>query len=94
MGAAIPNPASIELQLGRIELEAGDLPAAERHFRRAVNEPGCAANVRVEAYIGLGKSLDRRGERRAAQACYRRVLALTDDWKYRRLARSLYRRAT
>ncbi len=92
MEETIPNLASIELQLGRIQLEAGDPRAAERHFRFLVNEPGCPSNVRVEAYIGLGKALDRGGKRRAAQACYRRVLALTDDWTYRRPARALYRR--
>lgn len=48
--------------------------------------------ARAEAYLALGKCYDQLGRRRPAQACYRRILALTDDWSYREPARRYFRR--
>ena len=89
----MPHSTSKQLQLGKIALEQGDGNQAEQRFRAVLHEPGCPAHMRVEAYIGLGRCLDQRGRRPAAQACYRRVLALTDDLNYRQLARTLYRKS-
>ena len=66
-----------------------------RHRRpsRPCSNPRLTQRARVEAYLTLGKCYDQLGRRRSAQACYRRILALTDDWTYREPARRYFRQA-
>lgn len=72
---------------------AGQLIEAEQRLRELVTAPVTTANARLQAYLELGKTLDRLGRRRSAQSCYRRMLALTDDWTWREQARRFYRQA-
>ena len=69
----------------------GDAAEAERILQRLILAPVTTAAARLEAYLELGKTLDRLGRRRSAQHCFRRILALTDDWRWREQARKLYR---
>jgi Tfp pilus assembly protein PilF len=62
--------ALVDEGIGR--LEAQDLPAAERAFRRAL----LSAPERPEAHLNLGATLERTGAVREAEACYRRALDL------------------
>lgn len=71
----------------------GRLDEAETALRAVLDAPLVTQVARVEAYLELGKTYDRMGRRRQAQACYRRILALTDDCGYREPARRLFRRA-
>lgn len=70
---------------------AGRLSEAERRLQGLVTAPVTTAAARLQAYLELGKTLDRLGRRRSAQSCYRRMLALTDDWSWREQARRYYR---
>lgn len=70
----------------------GRLTEAAQALRAVLAAPLVTQIARVEAYLELGKTYDRLGRRRDAQACYRRILALTDDYSYREPARRFYRR--
>ncbi len=76
---------------GRVAFAGSDYRAAATLFEQAVRESE-SQTVRVSAYLELGKALDLLGRRRSAQACYRRIMALTDDWTYRDQARRLFRK--
>ena len=71
----------------------GRLTEAADELRAVLDAPLVTQVARVEAYLELGKTYDRLRRRRDAQACYRRILALTDDYTYREQARRLYRLA-
>ena len=86
-----PDPASALIQEALQLRSAGDDSAARILLERAV-EDAESANVRVRAYIELGKVLDKLGKRQSAQSCFRRVMSLTDDWTFRDEARRLFRR--
>lgn len=86
-----PDPASALIQEALQHRNAGDNAAARALLERAV-EDAESANVRVRAYIELGKVLDALGKRQSAQSCFRRVMSLTDDWRFRDEARKLFRR--
>ena len=63
---------------------------ASHTLETLLESPDFTQRARVEAYLTLGKCYDQLGRRRSAQACYRRILALTDDWTYRRGRRRRY----
>ncbi|MCB9384156.1 MAG: tetratricopeptide repeat protein [Bryobacterales bacterium] len=65
---------------------------AARELEQALRSDDFSQKARVEAYLALGKCYDELGRRRDAQACYRRILALTDDWNYREPARRYFRK--
>lgn len=69
----------------------GEHQAAIQQLREFLNGPQITASARVEGYFELGRCLDELGRRRDAQACFRRILALSDDWNHRERARRLYR---
>ncbi|MBI1356678.1 MAG: hypothetical protein GC160_20250 [Acidobacteria bacterium] len=71
---------------------SGDAAAAERLLEGVITAPVTTAAARLEAYLELGKTHDCLGRRRSAQQCYRRILALTDDYRWREQARILYRK--
>ena len=71
----------------------GRVQEAAEKLRAILDSPLITQVGRVEAYMELGKAYDRLGRRRDAQACFRRILALTDDVRYRQEARKLYRKA-
>ena len=75
------------------ERQAGRPLEAARALQTLLETSDFTQRARVEAYLALGKCYDQLGRRRAAQACYRRILALTDDWGYREPARRYYRQA-
>ena len=78
---------------GAVALRRDGFPAeAETLLSRLTEDPSGGARARVEAWLELGKARDLLGRRSKAQACYRRVLALTDDWRYREQARALFRK--
>lgn len=79
------------LDEAREQRAAGRLGAAERTLEEALAQPSLAQLTRVGCYLELGKTLDQLGRRFAAQACYRRVMSLTDDVALRGEARRLYR---
>ena len=85
-----PDPASALIQEAFERCNAGEAGAARALLERAVEEAE-SANVRVQAYIELGKVHDTLGKRKSAQSCFRRVMSLTDDWTYRDEARRLFR---
>jgi protein O-GlcNAc transferase len=65
-------PAELHFGIGVCDLEAGDLPAAERNFRQAI-----ARRARfTEAHNNLGVVLDRLGRLPRAVECFRRAVAL------------------
>jgi tetratricopeptide (TPR) repeat protein len=66
--------------------------AALAALESRIAAPVVSAAARVQAYLELGKAYDLAGRRSDAQACYRRILALSDDWFYREQARRLFRR--
>jgi len=84
-----PDPASALIQEAFERRNAGDNAAAQALLERAVEEAE-SANARVRAYIELGKLLDTLGKRQSAQSCFRRVMSLTDDWRFRDEARRLF----
>jgi hypothetical protein len=86
-----PDPASALIQEALQRRRLGDNDAARVLLERAVEEAE-SANTRVRAYIELGKVLDALGKRQSAQSCFRRVMSLTDDWRFRDEARKLFRR--
>jgi len=86
-----PDPASALIQEALQRRSGGDNAAARALLERAVEEAE-SANARVQAYIELGKVLDTLGKRQSAQSCFRRVMSLTDDWRFRDEARKLFRR--
>ena len=86
-----PDPASALIQEALQRRNEGDHIAALALLERAVDEAE-TANARVRAYIELGKVLDALGKRQSAQSCFRRVMSLTDDWRFRDEARKLFRR--
>lgn len=86
------EPAQALLADGRARFAEARYAAAAELFERAVAASESQL-VRVAAYLELGKSLDLLGRRRSAQACYRRILSLTDDWTWRDQARRLFRKA-
>ena len=86
-----PDPASSLIQEALQRRNSGDNAAARALLERAVEESE-TANTRVRAYIELGKVLDALGKRQSAQSCFRRVMSLTDDWRFRDEARRLFRR--
>jgi tetratricopeptide (TPR) repeat protein len=71
--------------------QAGRATDAARTLEGLLESPGFTQRARVEAYLALGKCYDQLGRRRSAQGCYRRILALTDDWTYREPARRYFR---
>ena len=75
---------------GREAFARADYVAAAGLFEQAVAVSE-SQTARVTAYLELGKALDLLGKRRSAQACYRRIMALTDDWTCRDQARRLFR---
>lgn len=86
-----PDPASALIQEALQRRNGGDHAAARALLELAVEEAE-SANARVQAYIELGKVLDTLGKRQSAQSCFRRVMSLTDDWRFRDEARKLFRR--
>ena len=70
---------------------AGRAGEAAGALEALLQTPDFTQRTRVEAYLALGKCYDQLGRRRSAQSCYRRILALTDDWSYREPARRYYR---
>lgn len=86
------DPALTEVRSALELRRAGRLEEAERRLRALVAQPVATAAARLQAYLELGKTCDRLGRRRDAQAAYRRILALTDDWSWREKARRFYRR--
>ena len=86
-----PDPASALIQEALQHRADGDHTAAQALLERAVDEAE-TANARVRAYIELGKLLDALGKRQSAQSYFRRVMSLTDDWRFRDEARKLFRR--
>jgi Tfp pilus assembly protein PilF len=93
MKLTAPDPASALIQEALQQRNRGDNAAARALLERAVEESE-TANARVRAYIELGKVLDALGKRQSAQSCFRRVMSLTDDWRFRDEARKLFRRRT
>ena len=93
MQFAAPDPASALIQEALQHRNRGDAAAARVLLERAVEESE-TANARVRAYIELGKVLDALGKRQSAQSCFRRVMSLTDDWRFRDEARKLFRKPT
>ena len=91
MKFAAPDPASALIQEALQRRNSGDAAAAQVLLERAVEEAE-TANARVRAYIELGKVLDSIGKRQSAQSCFRRVMSLTDDWRFRDEARKLFRK--
>ena len=75
------------------ERRAGRALEASRSLESLLDSADFTQKARVEAYLALGKCYDQLGRRRSAQACYRRILALTDDWNYREPARRYFRQA-
>ncbi len=75
------------------ERAGGRAREAAATLEQALEGENLTQRARVEAYLALGKCYDELGRRRSAQACYRRILALTDDWAYREPARRYFRRA-
>ena len=71
--------------------QAGRVHEAAQILEELLRSPDFTQRSRVEAYLALGKCHDQLGRRRSAQACYRRILALTDDWSYREPARRYFR---
>jgi tetratricopeptide (TPR) repeat protein len=91
MQFAAPDPASALIHEALQRRNVGDNAAALSLLERAVEEAE-SANARVRAYIELGKVLDTLGKRQSAQSCFRRVMSLTDDWRFRDEARKLFRK--
>jgi len=60
-------------------------------LERRVAGPPESQHARVEAYLELGRAYRAAGRLRDARGCFRRVLALTDDWRHREQARRLYK---
>jgi tetratricopeptide (TPR) repeat protein len=73
------------------ERQSGRPLEASRVLEPLLESTDFTQRARVEAYLVLGKCYDQLGRRRDAQACYRRILALTDDQAYRDLARRYFR---
>lgn len=71
--------------------QAGQVEEATRRLRVFLDGPQVTASARVEGYFELGRCYDQLGRRRDAQACFRRILALSDDWNHRERARRAYR---
>ncbi len=71
--------------------QSGSHQTAINRLREFLDGPQITASARVEGYFELGRCLDEVGRRRDAQACFRRILALSDDWDHRERARRLYR---
>ena len=70
---------------------AGRVREAAAALEALIQTADFTQRARVEAYLALGKCYDQLGRRRSAQACYRRIMALTDDWNYREPARRYFR---
>lgn len=70
---------------------SGQSEQAVRRLRAFLDGPQITASARVEGYFELGRCYDEMGSRREAQACFRRILALSDDWNHRERARRAYR---
>lgn len=87
------DPVRLDVRAAVKLRRVGKLAEAEKALRELVGGPATTATARLEAYLELGKTLDRQGRRRSAQSCYRRMLALTDDWTWREQARRFYRQA-
>jgi tetratricopeptide (TPR) repeat protein len=87
------DPMLDQVRRAEAERQAGRPVDAARELEALLDTPDFTQRARVEAYLALGKCYDQLGRRRAAQACYRRILALTDDWGYREPARRYYRQA-
>lgn len=87
------DPVRLQVRAAVELRRAGRLTEAEESLRALVSAPVTTATARLEAYLELGKTLDRLNRRRSAQICYRRMLALTDDWTWREQARRFYRQA-
>jgi predicted Zn finger-like uncharacterized protein len=69
--ARAPSDAAALVELGWVELQAGDPAAAQAAFARAV----AAEPLRAAALFGQGLAKERLGEATAAEALYRRALA-------------------
>ncbi len=86
-----PDPASALIQEALQHRNRRRQRRRKALLERAVEEAE-SANARVQAYIELGKVLDTLGKRQSAQSCFRRVMSLTDDWRFRDEARRLFRK--
>ncbi len=89
----IARPMTARVQRAAAARRQGRFADAETALRAILDAPLVTQAARVEAYLELGKTYDRLERRRDAQACYRRILALTDDWTYREPARTFFRKA-
>ena len=83
-----PRDAGSEAKLGLLESIAGNSPAAEAHFRRALALHG----DELDALVGLGEIEHRRGNDTAALDCLQRAsrVSALDDTLHFRLAQ-IYR---
>ena len=80
-----------QVRQAEADRQAGRAREAASTLEALLQSPDFTQRARVEAYLALGKCYDQLDRRRSAQACYRRILALTDDWSYREPARRYYR---
>lgn len=87
----MPDPLLAQVRQADAERRSGRVAEAAQALEALLQSPGFTQRARVEAYLALGKCHDQLGRRRSAQACYRRILALTDDWSYREPARRYFR---
>ena len=85
------DPMLAQVRQADAERQSGRPLEASRALEALLGSPDFTQRARVEAYLALGKCYDQLGRRRSAQGCYRRILALTDDWGYREPARRYYR---
>lgn len=77
--ANVEDLASAALRLGVLELRSGELDAAERTLKRAVELNGADSRARAEAYVALARTSLAKGDKRAATGYATVVSALFDD---------------
>jgi len=85
-----PHPMAVVREAADLR-KLGQTEQAVRRLRAFLDGPQITASARVEGYFELGRCYDELGRRRDAQACFRRILALSDDWNHRERARRAYR---
>ena len=85
------DPMLAQVRRADAQRQAGQLRDAARTLEALLRTADFTQRARVEAYLALGKCYDQLERRRSAQSCYRRILALTDDWSYREPARRYFR---